>query len=228
MTGGRRAAGTGGGGGRGTNAGARHCARTPASVSGWSGDLHARVSNAVTASTLSLIVAAAALSTGAPLAAERYPARTVGAWLVAASKDGAGCLLTRDYDGPGATTLLLALDADGSNRLSLLNDHWSIKPASRVALDFRLTGGRYARHAAIGIAAKGKQGFVTNFEWRFPGYFAASNLLSVDRGKIPVARLDLDGAAAAVAELRRCVNGRTGRGARKSRTDIPDDPFALD
>ena len=160
-----------------------------------------------------------------------YKTRDVGNWLVAASKDGAGCFLTRDYEGPGTTTLLLALDTDGTNRLSLLNKNWSVKPASRLQLDFHLSNGHYLQHVAIGIAAKGKRGFATNFEWRFPGYFAASSVLRVDRGDVPVVRLTLDGASVAMAELRRCVAGqksdaRAGSRTGKTGPTIPEDPFA--
>ncbi|SDF81061.1 hypothetical protein [Sphingomonas carotinifaciens] len=169
--------------------------------------------------------------TGSPTHAIDYAARDVGDWTVAASKDGQGCFLTRTYDRAGDTTLLLGLDADGANHLSVLNANWSIKPKDRLKLDFRLSNGGYAKHAAIGLRSDGKQGFVTSFEAKFPAYFARSNELHIARGDVPVERLNLAGSGAAVAELRRCVAAQRleakAAKARKPRgDDIPEDPFA--
>lgn len=166
-----------------------------------------------------------------PASAIDYAARDVGDWTVAASKDGQGCFLTRTYDRAGDTTLLLGLDADGANHLSVLNANWSIKPKDRLKLDFRLSNGGYAKHAAIGLRSDGKQGFVTSFEAKFPAYFARSNELHIARGDVPVERLNLAGSGAAVAELRRCVAAQRLEAkavkARKPRgDDIPEDPFA--
>ncbi|WP_304561802.1 hypothetical protein [Sphingomonas immobilis] len=173
---------------------------------------------------------AAVLFAGAPAAAQRYPAREVGDWTVAASADGNGCFLSRTYQRPGGTTLLFGIDTDGTNHLTLLNANWSIASRDRLKLDFRLSRGGYAKHFAIGIVSDGKQGFVTNFEAKFPVYFAASTFLRVDRGDIPVERLNLDGSGAAMAELRRCLAMRQpGPTAGKVREEgIPRDPFSPD
>jgi hypothetical protein len=169
------------------------------------------------------------LSTNA--AAQEYAPREVGGWTVAASKDRKGCFVTRDYARPGNTTLLLGVDIDGTNHLSLLNANWSIKPQDQLRLNFRLSTGGYAKHAAVGMFSDGKRGFVTTFEAKFPAYFAASNTLYVARDDVPVERLSLDGSGAAVAELRRCVwihrVKSTGKASEKARPDaIPTDPFA--
>lgn len=163
--------------------------------------------------------------------AQEYPARDVGGWMVAASKDKNGCFLSRTYDGAGATTLLFGLDVDGSNRLSVLNENWSIEPGERWKLSFRLSAGGYAHQSVIGIASDGKKGFVTTFEAKFPDYFAASKALNIYRGDVPVEQMTLDGSGAAVAELRRCVDifrVKPATGAReRGRSDqIPRDPFA--
>ncbi|KTW12376.1 hypothetical protein NS258_10575 [Sphingomonas sanguinis] len=157
--------------------------------------------------------------------------RKVGDWTLAISEDGDGCFLTRIYDRPGDTTLLLGLDRDGSNHLTLLNANWSIKPKERLALDFRLTSGGYPKHFAIGLAADGKQGFVTSFERAFPTYLAKSQRLDIARGDVPVERLLLDGSGAAIAALRDCVATRKVLPAKVSRDQdgadgIPRDPFA--
>lgn len=157
--------------------------------------------------------------------------RDVGGWMVAASKDQRGCFLTKTYKGAGETTLLLGLDIDGSNHLSVLNDNWSIKQKDQLKLNFRLSNGGYSEHSVVGMVSEEKKGFVTNFETKFPSYFAASKSLHISRGDVPIEQLSLDGSGAAVAELRRCVDiyrAKTAAGAReKGRSDqIPKDPFA--
>ncbi|MET4898142.1 hypothetical protein RN629_13435 [Sphingomonadaceae bacterium jetA1] len=176
--------------------------------------------------TLGLAGAAAA-----PLQAEDPAPRQLGAWTVTVSKDRQGCFLTRQYDRSGDTTLLLGLDRDGSNHLSVLNANWSIRPKDRLKLDFRLSRGSYPRHFAIGIASDGKRGFVTSFEPKFPGYFASAAMLAIARGDVPVERLALDGSGAAVTALRRCVDGLRSPPRAQARDtvapgDIPRDPFA--
>jgi hypothetical protein len=175
----------------------------------------------------SIAVIAAAL-TAVPAAAQREPARDLGDWTVTAARDGDGCFATRTYDRDGATTLLLGLSKDGTNRLTLLNANWSIKPRERLTLAFRMARRSYPDQTAIGIAASGKPGFVASFDKRFPDHFAASPVLFILRGTVPVERLSLDGSARAVAELRRCA--ASAGAARPPRTndsmDIPKDPFA--
>lgn len=174
---------------------------------------------------------AGGLSASAHAAVRDYPSRDVNGWTVAASKDKTGCFLTREYERTGGTTLLLGLDIDGTNHLSVLNANWSIKPKDRLKLNFRLSNGGYSKHFAIGMASEGKQGFVTSFEPKFPSYFATSRFLHISRGDVPVEQLSLDGSGAAVTELRNCVALRrakpaAGTGAKARSNAIPKDPFA--
>jgi hypothetical protein len=183
--------------------------------------------------TLFRLALVTGLCASAHASAQEYSARDVGGWTVAASKDKRGCFLTRTYGGAGETTVLLGLDIDGSNHLSVLNDNWSIRQKDRLELTFRLSNGGYPNRPVVGMASDGKKGFVTNFEAEFPSYFATSKALHIYRGKVPVEQLSLDGSGAAVAELRRCVGiytANTAAGARgKGRSSqIPKDPFAPD
>ena len=168
----------------------------------------------------------------AAASAQDYTMHDIGAWKVAASTDQKGCFLTRTYGGAGETTLLLGLDIDGGNHLSVLNENWSIKPKDRQKLTFRLSNGGYPGQPVIGMASGEKRGFVTNFEPKFITYFATSEKLHIFRGDVPVEQLSLDGSGAAVAELRRCVALYKAKptGARETgRSDnIPSDPFAPD
>lgn len=175
----------------------------------------------------------AGLFASANASAQNYAVRDVGSWTVAASKDGSGCFLTRTYAGTGETTLLLGLDIDGANRLSVLNDNWSIKPRDQWKLTFKLSKGGYPDHPVVGMASDGKRGFVTDFDAKFPSHFAASRALHIYRGDVPVEQLGLEGSGAAVAELRRCVGIHAAKpatgGRENERSDrIPKDPFAPD
>ncbi|MFD1787225.1 hypothetical protein ACFSC3_06550 [Sphingomonas floccifaciens] len=167
------------------------------------------------------------MATALPASAQTAPKKTLGAWSLAVSRDGQGCFVTRRFDGPGETVLMLGLDSDGSNHLTILNGNWSIVPKQALTLEFRLSRGGYGDHAAIGIDVDGTRGFVATFEPRFPDHFAASERLDIYRGKMPVARLDLTGSGAAVAELKRCT-AKQAPGAKGSSpsSDVPIDPFA--
>lgn len=169
---------------------------------------------------------------GTEVVAKDYVTREVGPWVVAASSDRRGCFLSRTYRGPRATTLQFGLDADGSNRLTVLNARWSIREKEQLRLGFRLSKASFPRHLAIGLVADGKRGFVTSFGATFPRDFAASEFLHIRRGDVPVEELDLEGSGAAVAEARRCVDQyRTTRAvsgvAREDAGRIPIDPFAV-
>lgn len=175
----------------------------------------------------SVASAVVALLVAAPALAQDYPARQLGDWTVAPSKDGSGCFISRDFDRPGHTSVLLGLSRDGSNHFSVLNENWSIRPQDRLKLTYKLSQGGYPNHAAVGIVADGKQGFVAAFDAGFPTAFAGSKALHIERGDTPVERLPLDGSGAAVAELQRCVAAQHGPAKAEASDDgIPRDPFA--
>jgi len=183
------------------------------------------------ASILCLLALATTLAGPAAFAAG-YATRDVGAWIVSASSDQQGCFLTRTYPEPRGTTVQFGLDVDGSNRLTLLNPHWSIRAREQLRLDFHLSNSAFPRHLAIGIAPQGRRGFVTDFGAAFPRSFAGSSFLKVRRGDVAVEDLRLDGSAAAVAELRTCVDRQRPVVGRRSTRDgggrVPLDPFAND
>ncbi len=190
------------------------------------------VVRAIVRTTFPAFAVAIGILASTQAAARDYAARDVGGWTVAASKDGKGCFLTKAYDRTGETTLLLGLETDGTNHLTVLNSNWSIKPKDRVELTFRLSDSSFPRHFAVGIASGGKRGFVTRFGRKFPSHFAASKALHIFRGEVPVERLSLEGSGAAVAELRRCVDAQrakpTAASAKEPSDSIPKDPFAPD
>lgn len=181
--------------------------------------------------TLCLLALGTSLLLSGAASAQDYATRNLGLWTVSASGDRKGCLLTRTYQGPGETTLLLGLDADNSNRLTIINANWSIREKDQLRLNFVLSHAAFPRHLAIGIEASGKRGFAAQFGAAFPTTFATSSFLHIQRDKVPVDELDLNGSSAAVAELRKCVDLYRRTPARvdsRTRQDsrIPIDPFA--
>jgi hypothetical protein len=175
-----------------------------------------------------VLVAVAVALSGAAYDRNTMPDNDHG-WTVSSSRDQKGCFATKEFDHPGKTTLLLGIDIDGTNRLTILNDNWSIKSRETLELDFRLTGVSFPGHFAVGIASGQKKGFAASFGSRFPALFASSQSLHVYRGRVPVEQLDLVGSGAAIANLRTCVDTQrkglvTGK-ADKGRPSIPRDPF---
>ena len=151
-----------------------------------------------------------------------------------ASQDKKGCFLTKAYQGPGGTTLLLGLDIDGSNRLSVLNSNWSIREKDRQSLNFRLSNVSFPDTPCHRNGIRWEEvEFVTKFGEKFPTHFAASKFLQISRGDIAVGRLDLAGSGVAVTELRKCVDiyrrkPEPDAARNDGRPHIPLDPFAPD
>ena len=185
-----------------------------------------------TARTAFIVLACAGgLNIADAASARDHAPRNIRGWTVVVGKDGKGCFLTRQYERNGGTTLLLGLDTDGTNRLTVLNANWSIKPKDKLTLNFRLSNSSYPEHFAVGMTSEGKRGFVTSFGAKFPSYFAASRILHISLGDVPVERLDLDGGAPAIAALTDCVDDLRAKpptaGERDAHPDdIPTDPFA--
>jgi hypothetical protein len=179
------------------------------------------------------LLLAAVSAAASPLDAAEYRAREIAGWTVSETTDGAACLMGMEYEGEGATRLVMSLDPEGSNRLIVTNMNWSIKEDEELTLDYALSNGTYAKHPAVGMRGDGRGGFVTGFEKPFPDYFAQSRYLHIRRDGTLVDRLSLDGTGAAVVELRRCVAAVRARAAAEARekarwADIPTDPFKPD
>jgi hypothetical protein len=179
------------------------------------------------------LVLVSALTVGGPLRAAEYRAREIAGWTVSETSDGTACLMGMDYEGEGATRLILSLDPKGENRLIVSNLNWSTKEDEELELEYALSNGTYEKHPTIGMRSEGRGGLVTGFEKPFPDYFAQSRYLHIRRDGTLVDRLSLDGSGAAVTELRRCVAVVRSRAAVEARekarwADIPTDPFKAD
>jgi periplasmic protein TonB len=142
------------------------------------------------------------------------------------------CFLTADYKGPGESTLSLAIRRDGTPVLMVLNYNWSAEKGEKYRdISFRLDGEEYGDGVATGAAISGKNGFMQPMNPDFLPHFVKSTYLHVYKADKLIDRLDLEGSAAAVAVVRRCVayvDGlrRAEERERKRYEDLPTDPFS--
>ncbi|WP_230781583.1 hypothetical protein [Sphingomonas sp. Leaf37] len=142
------------------------------------------------------------------------------------------CYLWSEYQGPGESVLSLALRRDKGVMLMVLNDGWSaVEGKEYKDLSFRLDGVSYDGGLAKGTANAGKRGFIQPMNEDFLPHFVRSTYLHVYKGEKLIDRLTLEGSAAAVSAVQRCLAHVDGlrRGEERERKryeDIEKDPFA--
>ena len=166
--------------------------------------------------------------TAAPLHAREWT--SAGGWDIVESGDFCGMGL--EYEGEGETLLVLGLSIDGSVTMSVSNYNWSAVRDQDYDLVYYLNGTAYAGGDSTGAAVGARKGFVTNMERDFLKNFAASTYLTIrSKDGVLVDDLKLDGSAAGLAQLRRCVAHLKVVAAVAARekarfAHIPPDPFA--
>lgn len=154
-----------------------------------------------------------------------------GDWDVARGSDR--CLAYLEYEGEGATELVVTIELDGSSMVLATNSNWTTEP-DRQYPDMALEAGR-TRYAGAG--AKGstsgtyKRGFTMPMPAGFLDDFAQSDNLKFFNGEALVDSLNLKGSAIAVRSLRACITAvRHQRDAedreRQRLAHIPTNPFA--
>ena len=142
------------------------------------------------------------------------------------------CGMALEYEGKGETMLMLLLGADGTVMMSVANYAWSTVPEQKYELAYYLNGTVYEGGASVGIHNGARKGFVTTFAPDFLKHFQASSNLKIRGDKaVLIDSLDLDGSAAGLAQVRRCVAHLKAIAAAAARekarfAHIPDDPFA--
>lgn len=155
-----------------------------------------------------------------------------GDWDVARGPDR--CLAYLEYEGEGATELVVTVELDGSSMVLATNSNWTTEP-DRQYPDMALEVGR-TRYAGAG--AKGstsdsyKRGFTMPMPAEFLDDFAQGDNLKFFNGETLVDSLNLKGSAIAVRSLRECITAvRRQRDAeereRQRLAHIPTNPFAL-
>lgn len=142
------------------------------------------------------------------------------------------CFLTTEYQGPGETRLTVALYRDQTALILVDNYNWSSKKDEVYTdISFRLNGESYGGGKAVGTEDGIRHGFGVRANADFLRDFTASTYLHVYKGQQIIDRLNLNGSAAAAAQVRRCVaHVEKLRSAeereRKRWEDLPKDPFA--
>ncbi|WP_183202043.1 hypothetical protein [Brevundimonas lenta] len=137
-----------------------------------------------------------------------------------------------DFDGPGETQLVLALELDGSSSLMLTNAGWSsVADQQYPSLAVLVNGNVYDGAGGVGVEVLGRKGFAMNMPAEFLNDVAAGRALDVYLGDQVVDSLSLTGSADGVSALRRCIVGvrREHEAAERERRrfeGLPRDPFA--
>ncbi|MGI8704634.1 MAG: SPOR domain-containing protein [Sphingomicrobium sp.] len=164
-----------------------------------------------------------------PLQARQWA--SAGGWDVAEIGSDM-CGMALEYEGEGETILVLGLSTSGSVVMTLSNYRWSIVPDRTYKLVYLLNGAAYTGGESVGFSSGIRKGFVTNFEPDFLKHFAASSYLTVEsEDGVLIDDLKLNGSAAGLAQVSRCVAHRKALAAAEARkkakfAHIPSDPFA--
>lgn len=171
----------------------------------------------------------ALLGITAPLQARDWP--SAGGWDVV-EVGPTSCGMTLGYEGKGETLLVLLLDVDGGVVMDLENYAWSAVPQKEYELAYHLNGTSYEGGVSLGSSNGARKGFITKFGLDFLKDFAASSYLTI-RGpnNVLIDDLKLQGSAAGLAQVQRCIAHLKSLAAAEARekakfAHIPDDPFA--
>lgn len=144
------------------------------------------------------------------------------------------CLTYLEYEGPGSTELNVSIELDGSSVVLINNSNWSAKDNARYPdMEIAVDEWVYSGPGGRGYISGGyRPGFTMNMPDTFLDKFASEKSLKVYNGDTLVDSLNLEGSAAAVASLRRCISAvkRQREAEERERRrwgHIPEDPFAL-
>jgi hypothetical protein len=178
-----------------------------------------------------LTAAAAAIALLAPASLVYAKSwQSPGGWEIYDDDDN--CSIFREFEGKGATHLLLILFADGGSGASLTNTAWSTAKDEKYDLTWDVNGSVYTGTAfGLGDKYASRKGFGGKFGNEFIDDVALGDSLHVYRGDVVVDQLALDGSGAAIAIARRClqtVKATIAAAEREKRrfSHIADDPFA--
>lgn len=173
-----------------------------------------------------IIITALTIAGQLPAHAKDWP--TTGGWDIGETDNGCG--MSMEYEGEGDTRVIFLKRTDGGAGMAVDNYGWSAKPDQKYELTFWLDREAYTG-PAMGTASSGRKGFVATFGADFARDFARASSFRIYLGDTLVDHLSLDGTAAALAVVDRCVAGVARRLAAEARekaklAHIPKDPFA--
>lgn len=176
------------------------------------------------------LISAAAMLTLASAPAHAKSWQSPGGWEIHGDDDS--CAVFREYEGKGATNLIVIMFAAGGSAASLTNTAWSSTKDELYELTWEVNGRVYSGSSfGLGEKYEARKGFGGKFGDDFIEDIARGSSLDIYRGDIVVDQLRLDGSGAAVAVAKRClqsVRAQIAAAEREQRrfAHIPDDPFA--
>lgn len=171
-----------------------------------------------------------ALVTAIPAANAEDFYRKVGGWEVGET-DG-DCSIYQEFEGPGETTLILSRKLDGRIYVGIANRNWTAEAGKSYDISYAVNGYVFSGGGAIGYNREySGRGFIAQFGEDFLKEFAKGAGLRMYLDKTLVDNLSLDGSAAALATLDRCMAKIRADKAAVEREEkrwehIPADPFA--
>ena len=153
-----------------------------------------------------------------------------GGWEIMTGDDM--CAMTQEFEGEGATQLLLGLYTNGKVAVLVTNTGWTTIESQKYEIVYVLNGAAFEGGTSTGSRVGSRKGFGTNFDAGFLKDFAAAPYLTIKSsdGTI-IDDLNLAGSAAGLNELRRCVSREKALADAAAREEaklahIPKDPFA--
>ena len=146
-------------------------------------------------------------------------------------RDSKSCGMTRTYEVPGETEMMVIKYAAGEIRILITNKGWSAKQDQLYDISYQLNGGTYGGAKAVGTADRDRRGFVSTFVTDFGGDLAKGSIMRVFLSGKEIERLPLTGTGAAMAQVDQCLaDVRATLAAAKRESDkrakLPKDPFA--
>lgn len=145
-------------------------------------------------------------------------------------RDSKSCGMTRTYEVPGETEMMVIKYAAGEIRILITNKGWSAKQDQLYDISYQLNGGTYGGSKAVGTADRDRRGFVSTFVAGFGDDFAKGSALRVFLSGKEIERLPLTGTGAAMVLVNQCLaDVRAALSAAKRESDkrakLPKDPF---
>jgi hypothetical protein len=153
---------------------------------------------------------------------------TSGDWEV--FRDSKSCGMTRTFEVPGETEMMVIKYAGGDIRILITNTGWSAKQDQLYDVSYQLNGHAYGGSKAVGTSDGDRRGFVSTFVTDFGNDFAKGSNLRIFLSGKEIERLPLIGTGAAMALVDEClVEVRATLSAAKrekeKRAKLPKDPF---
>lgn len=177
---------------------------------------------------LKILSVAVAIATAPQAAHATEIIGTSGDWEV--FRDSKSCGMTRTYEVPGETEMMVIKYAAGEIRILITNKGWSAKQDQLYDISYQLNAGTYGGSKAVGMADRDRRGFVSTFVADFADDFAKGSTLRVFLSGKEIERLSLAGTGAAMTLVNQCLaDVRASLSAAKRETEkrakLPKDPF---